>query len=95
MSAHGYGPKVYGVFRSGRIEKFVDAQSPEVHEMFKPDVSRALTRRIAQTHSLELPMKKEPSWLLDRIERFDQASFQLSSLTFFCLFILNAAHTDS
>ena len=42
--------------------------------MFKPDISRALARRIAQTHSLELPIKKEPSWLLDRIEGFDQAS---------------------
>ena len=91
MSEHGYGPKVYGVFRSGRIEKFVHAQCPDVHDMFQPDVSRTLARRIAQAHSLELPMKKEPSWLLDRIERFCQTSpfpstLELHSFKFVSLF---------
>ncbi|KAF2758810.1 kinase-like protein [Pseudovirgaria hyperparasitica] len=59
MGRRGWGPKVYGVFRGGRLEEYIDAHVLTAAESMQLDIRHDIARSFARLHSLELPFRKD------------------------------------
>jgi choline/ethanolamine kinase len=70
MSDNQLGPKLYGIFPSGRLEQLIDATSMNLSDMFDPDLSREIAKVTAKFHTLEMPFIKEPHWLFDTTAKY-------------------------
>ena len=42
----------------------------EKNEMFVPEISQSIAEALALFHTLEMPLQKEPHWLLDTITKY-------------------------
>ncbi|KIH59990.1 Choline/ethanolamine kinase, partial [Ancylostoma duodenale] len=70
FSAHGYGPKLLGIFPGGRIEEFIPSRTLTKEEMSDPRFAIPLAALNAKLNSIEMPLPKNPqlvpvcrSWL--------------------------------
>ena len=70
MSAYSLGPRIYGIFANGRIEQLVDARILSYDEILETSVLDALAVQTAHFHALDLPLKREPRWLFDTIDKY-------------------------
>lgn len=67
LSRRDLGPKLYGEFDGGRIEEYLPADSLTCDELVNKEISCIIAKKLAAVHSLEVPMSKEPIWILDRM----------------------------
>ncbi|KAK6626814.1 hypothetical protein RUM44_009291 [Polyplax serrata] len=65
MSERKLGPKLHGVFPGGRIEEYVPARSLSVSELGDPKISSIIARKVAEIHSMNVPISKNPENLYD------------------------------
>ncbi|KAG9511048.1 Choline/ethanolamine kinase [Fragariocoptes setiger] len=63
LSERNLGPKLYGIFPEGRLEEYLSARAVTVEELMKPEISCIIAKKIANIHSLEVPVVKCPRWL--------------------------------
>lgn len=70
MSDNQLGPKLYGIFPSGRLEQFINANSMAQNDMYVPELSREIATVMAKFHILEMPFIKEPHWLFDTTAKY-------------------------
>ncbi|EYB97905.1 hypothetical protein Y032_0135g1883 [Ancylostoma ceylanicum] len=70
LSAHGYGPKLLGVFSGGRIEEFIPSRTLTTEEMSDARFAPSLATLNAKLNNIEMPLPKSPqlvflcrSWL--------------------------------
>ncbi|CAL1543165.1 unnamed protein product [Lymnaea stagnalis] len=56
------GPKPYGMYHDGRIEEFIKARPLKPDDLRKPDVMDMVAEKLAQFHSLDMPLCKKPRW---------------------------------
>jgi choline/ethanolamine kinase len=70
MSDNQLGPKLYGIFPSGRLEQFINANSMALSDTFDPELSRGIGQVMAKFHTLEMPFIKEPHWLFDTTAKY-------------------------
>lgn len=60
MSRRGLGPKMYGIFKGGSIEEFIDSHTLTYEESSDPDISRDIAFSLAAAHAIEgLPLKRD------------------------------------
>ena len=58
MSRRGLGPKIYGLFKGGSVEEFIDSHTLTYEESADPEISRDIAISLAKTHAIEgLPLK--------------------------------------
>lgn len=80
LSERKLGPKLHGVFPGGRLEEFIPARPLKTKELSDPEISRIIGEKMAQIHSLDVPISKEPTWLWDTMGRWmDNTRMILSS----------------
>ncbi|KPM08212.1 choline/ethanolamine kinase-like protein 3 [Sarcoptes scabiei] len=65
LSERNLGPKVYGIFPSGRLEEYIPARAMMCKELKDPNLSMIIARKLAIVHNLNVPIKKEATWLND------------------------------
>uniref|UniRef100_A0A915IAT3 Uncharacterized protein n=1 Tax=Romanomermis culicivorax TaxID=13658 RepID=A0A915IAT3_ROMCU len=70
LSEKGIGPKLYGVFNDGRLEEFIKSKTLQTSDLWQPDMSRRIARKLASLHKLNLPIVKIPTYLTDAMERW-------------------------
>lgn len=59
MSRRGLGPKMYGIFKGGTVEEFIDSHTLKSEESKDPDISRDIAISIAKVHAIKgLPLKQ-------------------------------------
>ena len=58
VSKRGWGPKLYGLFDSGRIEEYVDSRVLLASEAFEEQMASHVAKAYARFHSLDLPLEK-------------------------------------
>ena len=58
MGRRGWGPRVYGLFRGGRVEEFVDSHTLTPAEAADPAIRRDVARSFARLHSLTMPFRR-------------------------------------
>ncbi|UYV76369.1 CHKA [Cordylochernes scorpioides] len=65
LSERKLGPQLYGIFPGGRLEEYIQARALTCEELRNPSISATIARKLAAVHSLNVPIKKEPTWLYD------------------------------
>ncbi|XP_036321474.1 choline/ethanolamine kinase [Rhagoletis pomonella] len=70
LSERNFGPKLYGIFPGGRLEQYINARALLTRELAVPKISKKIAEKMAEIHSLDIPMSKEPEWLWNCIERW-------------------------
>lgn len=69
LSKDGFGPEVYFLFKNGRLEEFLEAESVFPAEIRTPRISQAIAMRLADFHSVSID--EEPkNELWDRIDEW-------------------------
>ncbi|RWS02548.1 choline/ethanolamine kinase-like protein [Dinothrombium tinctorium] len=67
LSERNLGPKLYGIFPGGRLEEYISARALTCSELCDSDLSAVIARKLANVHSLNVPINKEPIWLFKTI----------------------------
>lgn len=70
LSERKLGPKLHGIFPGGRLEEFIAARPLKTKELTDPEISAIIAEKMAQVHSLDVPISKEPTWLWDTMTRW-------------------------
>lgn len=65
LAERNLGPRLFGVFPGGRLEEFIPGHPLTSGEMRSPQFGGQIARNVALVHSLEVPVSKEPTWLVD------------------------------
>lgn len=66
MSSRGWGPVLYGLLDDVRVEEFVDGETLNHFDAFKPDLIDDTAKAFAQFHCLKLPLPKERADVLSQ-----------------------------
>lgn len=78
MARRGWGPNVYGFFRGGRLEEYLDAHPLTAAEAATPVISTDIARSYARLHSLDLPLRKRNYGML--LAEFKQSLPKLNTM---------------
>lgn len=70
LSERRLGPKLYGIFPGGRLEEYIPARALSCQELHDPEISSIIARKLAGVHTLQAPIKKEPKWLSDKMNKW-------------------------
>ncbi|XP_015586413.1 choline/ethanolamine kinase isoform X2 [Cephus cinctus] len=70
LSERRLGPKLHGIFPGGRIEEYIPARPLLTKELADPTLSEMIAEKMAQIHSMQVPISKEPTWLWDTMARW-------------------------
>jgi len=70
LSERKLGPRLYGVFPGGRLEEFIPARPLKTKELTDPEISSIIGEKMAQIHTLDVPISKEPTWLWDTLGKW-------------------------
>lgn len=70
LSERKLGPRLYGVFPGGRLEEFIPARPLKTKELTDPEISSIIGEKMAQIHTLDVPISKEPTWLWDTLNKW-------------------------
>lgn len=70
LSERNFGPKLYGIFPGGRIEQYLNARALLTRELAVPKIYQKIAEKMAEIHTLDIPMSKEPEWLWNCIDRW-------------------------
>lgn len=75
LSERRLGPKLHGIFPGGRIEEYIPARPLLTKELTEPSLSCLIAEKMAQIHTMQAPISKEPTWLWDTMDKWlDTAS---------------------
>lgn len=78
LSKKSLGPRLYGVFDEGRLEEFLPANSLTCEEIRNYEISRIIAKKLAVVHSLNVPIDKDESWLIERLSEWSDDTRQES-----------------
>ncbi|KAL5291521.1 CHKA family protein [Megaselia abdita] len=70
LSERNLGPKLLGIFPGGRIEEFIQARPLQTKQLSDYKISMRIAEKMAEIHSLEIPVSKEPQWLWKSMDRW-------------------------
>ncbi|VEL40865.1 unnamed protein product, partial [Protopolystoma xenopodis] len=70
LSEKRLGPRLYGVFRGGRIEEYIASRPLRTDELRIPCISAEIARHLARLHLLNMPLPKSPVFLFKMLARF-------------------------
>ena len=70
LSERRLGPKLHGIFPGGRIEEYIPARPLLTKELADPHLSSLIAEKMAQIHTMQVPISKEPTWLWDTMDRW-------------------------
>ncbi|XP_014212360.1 choline/ethanolamine kinase isoform X2 [Copidosoma floridanum] len=70
LSERRLGPKLHGIFPGGRIEEYIPARPLLTKELADPSLSCLIAEKMAQIHSMQVPISKEPTWLWDTANKW-------------------------
>ncbi|PIN02841.1 Choline kinase [Handroanthus impetiginosus] len=59
LSIHGYGPKLLGHFREGRVEEFIHARTLSASDLRDPEISSLIAAKMREFHNLDMPSPKD------------------------------------
>lgn len=70
LSERKLGPKLHGVFPGGRIEEYIPARPLLTKELRDPLISAMIAEKMADIHTMQIPISKEPTWLWDTMDKW-------------------------
>lgn len=73
LSERKLGPKLHGIFPGGRIEQYIPARPLTTLELSDTKITSKIATKMAEIHSLDIPVSKEPDWLWSTMNRWLQS----------------------
>ncbi|XP_055372074.1 choline/ethanolamine kinase-like isoform X2 [Condylostylus longicornis] len=70
LSERNLGPKLHGIFPGGRIEQYIPARALATSELSNYKISMKVAEKMADIHSLDIPVSKEPDWVWNSMNRW-------------------------
>ncbi|KAL3315552.1 hypothetical protein Ciccas_005821 [Cichlidogyrus casuarinus] len=70
LSEKKLGPALYSIFPCGRIEQYIDSRPLRTNELSLPVVSEYLARKMARIHRLQMPLMKQPVYIMETCKRY-------------------------
>ncbi|KYN03283.1 Choline/ethanolamine kinase [Cyphomyrmex costatus] len=70
LSERKLGPKLHGVFPGGRIEEYIPARPLITKELSDSILSLLIAEKMGQTHTMQIPISKEPTWIWDTMNNW-------------------------
>lgn len=70
LSERRLGPKLHGVFPGGRIEEYIPARPLLTKELADPVLSSLIAEKMAEIHTMQVPISKEPTWIWDTMAKW-------------------------
>jgi len=65
LSEKKFGPRLYGIFKHGRIEHFIsDSRSLTCGEIAIPSVAKRIAEQMAKFHAMDMPLRKKPTFMM-------------------------------
>jgi len=65
LSEKKFGPRLYGIFKHGRIEHFIsDSRSLTCSEITIPTVAKRIAEQMARFHAMDMPLRKKPTFMM-------------------------------
>lgn len=72
LSERNFGPKLHGIFPGGRIEQYIPARALKTEELGVRSISLKVAEKMADIHTLNIPMSKEPDWIWNCMKRWQR-----------------------
>lgn len=72
LSERNFGPKLHGIFPGGRIEQYIPARALKTEELGIRGISWKVAEKMADIHTLNIPMSKEPDWIWNCMQRWQR-----------------------
>lgn len=72
LSERNFGPKLHGIFPGGRIEQYIPARALTTEELGIQSISLKIAEKMADIHTLNIPMSKEPDWIWNCMQRWQR-----------------------
>lgn len=70
MSEKGLGPKLYGMNQQARVEEYIPTDCLRTSDLSNPTLSRQIAQKLAQFHTLDMPLCKEPRFISDMVDKW-------------------------
>ncbi|XP_078667988.1 choline/ethanolamine kinase-like isoform X1 [Branchiostoma floridae x Branchiostoma belcheri] len=70
LSEKKLAPQLRGIFDGGRLEEFKESRTLTTADLPNPTLSAIIGRKMARLHKLEMPLCKEPKWLIDHLKSY-------------------------
>ncbi|XP_077995106.1 choline/ethanolamine kinase-like [Glandiceps talaboti] len=70
LAERNIAPKVYGIFSGGRLEEYIPSRCLKVEEMREKGMSVDIASKLAKFHTMELPLPKQPIYLMNTSHRW-------------------------
>ncbi|CAG2100038.1 unnamed protein product [Medioppia subpectinata] len=77
MSEKGLGPKIYGLFEGGQIQKFYKHKGFRVEQQNDIKLVQELAQKLARIHSTVVPIKKNSNWIFDFFDNTSAEAYKL------------------
>lgn len=81
LSSKDLGPKLYGQFEDGRLEEFLPANSLTSEELMNDEISSVIAKKMASVHSLDAPIERKKTWIMDKLNEWVESIDGNSKLT--------------
>ncbi|XP_054157300.1 choline/ethanolamine kinase-like [Oppia nitens] len=70
VSQCGLGPKLYGVFPDGQIQKYYKHKSFRKEQQTDPKLVEELAEKLARIHAMDVPISKTTHWMFNYFENY-------------------------
>lgn len=70
MSEKRLGPKLYGMNVQARLEEYIPTDCLRTSDLSNPTLSRQIAQKLAQFHTLDMPLCKEPRFISDMVDKW-------------------------
>lgn len=77
LSERHVGPHLYAVFPGGRLEEYLPCQTLMTKDLHDQALSRHIAKQMAIYHKLEMPVKKEPTCIMSRLELYFETAMHM------------------
>lgn len=64
------GPRLYAVFPGGRLEEYVPCRTLQTRDIHDRATSQYIAKRVAEYHQLNMPVKKEPTYITTKMMKY-------------------------
>ncbi|XP_039266592.2 choline/ethanolamine kinase-like isoform X1 [Styela clava] len=77
LSERGVGPHLYAVFPGGRLEEYLPCQTLMTKDLHDQALSRHIAKQMAIYHKLVMPVKKEPTCIMSRLQLYYETAVHM------------------
>ncbi|XP_054157293.1 choline/ethanolamine kinase-like [Oppia nitens] len=80
ISGNNLGPKLYGIFPGGQIQKYYQHKCFRLEQQKDPKLVDEVAKRLARIHTMDVPNNRSKNWLFDYFDSYYEKANQLYNI---------------